>query len=107
MNTEYSERSDAPDNLLKNTVVRLRFQMDPNSGSLYVAAEAGKGEPDEPQTLQAVQVLVGLLAEHGVPHETYQRNTAVSGVSAVDAVVVSCPKLRTFLTMGRPSADSH
>lgn len=106
MNTEPSEGGDVPDNLLKNTVVRLRFQMDPDSGTLYVAAEARKGEPDEPQTLQAVQMLAGLLAEHGVPHETYQRNTAVRGVSAVDAVVVSCPKLRTFLTTGRPGADS-
>jgi hypothetical protein len=51
--------------------------------------------------------LAGLLAEHGVPHETYRRNTAVRGVSAVDAVVVSCPKLRTLLTTGRPGADSH
>jgi hypothetical protein len=105
MNTEHTVGGDTPDNLLKNTVVRLRFQLDVNRGTLYVAAEAGKGEPDEPQTLQAVQVLAGLLAEHGVPHEMYQRNTAVRGVSAVDAVLLSYPKLRAFLTT--PGADSH
>jgi len=105
MNTEHTGGGDTPDNLLKNTVVRLRFQLDMNRGTLYVAAEAGKGEPDEPQTLQAVQVLAGLLAEHRVPLETYQRNTSVRGASAADAVVVSCPKLRTFLTA--PGADLH
>jgi hypothetical protein len=84
-----TKRTIVARNLLKNTVVRLRFQIDEVKKTLYIAAEPAKGEPDEPEALQAILVLSDLLAAGGLSFEIYQRNTKVRGVDAPDAIVMS------------------
>jgi hypothetical protein len=61
--------------LLFNKEVRLHIQKVAGSG-LTILAAPKKGEPDEEDTLQAVEIIANELTARGVNIRTFKRNTA-------------------------------